>query len=139
MRTFEYFSKIFGCNVKVTYSNGIFHSATVENNTRPSAIPSREIGELKCNWPVYLEFFLASIKDNKNFVEIKRTITFDEFWDKYNYKMDKVESQRVWKNMTQKDQLQAFDYIAVYESQLKANPVAKQYGASYLRAKRWVK
>lgn len=90
---------------------------------------------------MYEETFLQESKSRKiAIIQLNREVTFDMFWDRYKYKTSgKDEAQRAWKKLSKDNQLAAYDYIPVYESILKQNPVAKQHGSSYLNAKRWIK
>jgi hypothetical protein len=69
--------------------------------------------------------------------EARQSVTFVEFWDKYAYKEGKAEAQKVWDKMAARDQLAAFNYIEIYESNLVKNPKAKLLAKSYLRKQRW--
>lgn len=89
---------------------------------------------------MYEETFLKESKERKvSILELGREVTFDMFWDRYKYKYGKEEAMKAWKKLTQDNKLAAYDWIPVYESILKQNPVSKLHGSTYLNAKRWIK
>lgn len=141
IKTYEYFSIGFGGNVQVTYKDGVIHKVELEDTelevvnsgTHPEALA-------KCYFFIYEAGFLVATTGKLKVKEITREITFDMFWDAYNYKTSgKEEAKRAWAKLSKVNQVMAYDYIKQYESQLKLNPVSKQYGSSYLNAKRWIK
>lgn len=142
MKTYEYFSIGFGGNVQVTYKDGVIHKVELAD-TKLEVINSTNSPEAvaKCYFFIYEIGFLAATQGKLKVKEITREVTFDMFWDAYNYKAvgGKVEAQRAWNKLSKINQLMAFDYIKQYDGQVKLNNVAKLYGARYLNAQRWVK
>jgi hypothetical protein len=66
------------------------------------------------------------------------TITFDMFWDKYNFKVDKKRAQAIWDKLTNNQQIAAFYGIDKYKRYLKRTDWRNQMEAkSYLRNERW--
>jgi hypothetical protein len=138
MKTYQYFSVGFGCNVQVTYKDGIIYTVELEDSTLD--VNSIEADNEKCWFFIYEKGFLSATKGKTKVTEINREVTFDMFWDKYDYKISgKEEAKRAWKKLSKLDQLLAFDYIKQYEGQLKLNPVSKLYASTYLNAKRWIR
>jgi hypothetical protein len=134
---YEIYSNPLGCNVCMQYQDGILFSFKSENPTFDVEL---------CKDKRYVMFFteqafLNAAKEHKVKVTIvKREVTFDMFWDRYNYKTSgKKEAQDVWKKLSKQDQIGAFDYIPIYEGILKITPVNKLYGSTYLNKKRWIK
>lgn len=141
VKTYEYFSKGFGSNVQVTYKDGVIQKVELED-TEPEVVNSGTHPDAlaKCYFFIYEEGFLEATKNKLKIKEITRQITFEMFWDAYNYKTSgKEEAKRAWAKLSKINQVMAFDYIKQYEAQLKLNPVSKLYGSTYLNAKRWVK
>ncbi len=68
---------------------------------------------------------------------ISKEVTFDDFWEAYNYKVDKEVAKNRWGNLTAKDRVAAFNYIPAYEDFLKKKTVAKLMPSTYLNKKRW--
>lgn len=138
IRTYQIYSKPLVCNVRISYKDGIIHSFEADS----PAFPVEE-----CDKNRYVLFFTetgfleAAKTHDISVTEIKREITFEMFWDRYNHKTvgGKIEADKAWKKLSKVDQMEAYDYIAYYESQLKLNPVPKLYAASYLNKKRWIK
>jgi len=65
-------------------------------------------------------------------------VTFDDLWEKYGYKVDKLEAQKVWAKMKAHEQEAAYKFIDKYEAQIKSSGVAKKYAKTYLRTKPWI-
>lgn len=64
---------------------------------------------------------------------IECQISFESFWEKYNYKLGKKEAKRFWDKLTEGDQIVAFMNIDPYDFYLIKNPqIQKLYPASYL-------
>lgn len=88
----------------------------------------------------YRESAINTWKAIKNF-EItigKPELTFNVFWNTYNYKVKKVVAQRAWERLSQTDKMNAIAGIKKYDgflhrkvSQAKANP------ATYLNQRYW--
>jgi hypothetical protein len=70
--------------------------------------------------------------------EIPIELTFDLFWDSYNYKVDKFEAQKVWDKLSRKEKLESFEYIKKYKTQCASSGVAIKYAKTYLRQKPWI-
>lgn len=141
INTYQYYSAGFGCNVQVSYKDGLFQKAETDNPEIELKFSEGNPVSRKAYFFIYEEGFLEATKGKTNVVKIEQKITFDMFWDKYNYKHvgGKVEASKAWEKLSDKDKQEAYQYITVYDSMLKVNPVAKLYGASYLNKKRWVR
>lgn len=66
------------------------------------------------------------------------SITFEQFWDKYNYKAlsSKKKSMEKWKKMNEGDRQRAFNYIQKYKSNINYG-TAPKYAETYLNAELW--
>lgn len=134
---YELFSGPLGSKMTFEYKDELIYSMTIENP---------DFKKDDCNdkkYSVYMteQGFLKAIKERGvKFTKINRTINFEMFWDKYNYKSSgKKEAEAAWNKLSKKDQLEAYDYISVYDGLLKLNPAPKLYGSSFLNKKRWSK
>lgn len=70
--------------------------------------------------------------------ELKKEITFEMFWQRYNEKIksSKKKSLAKWNRLSKADRVKAFYFISKYEMSI-PNGVAKKYAESYLNAELW--
>ncbi len=131
-------SEALGCYITIEYADGMLCGLEAELPSFNTVQKGASKYGLYFNEAVFLE---EAKKNKVAITEIKRDITFDLFWDKYNDKArsGKQEAVQVWNKLTQKEQLEAFDFITTYFNTVKLNNVAKLYAASYLNKKRWIK
>lgn len=71
--------------------------------------------------------------------EITVIPTFEEFWDKYGFKEDKQEAMQKWKKLTDKEKVEAYEYISVYKNKLKQSRIAMKYAKTYLHNRPWIR
>lgn len=87
-----------------------------------------------------LKLFVSKIKGGKLEERkfLKKDVTFDQFWDKYNHKSvsSRKVSQKVWDKLSQKQRDKAFNFIYKYEKSLPPG-IAKKYAETYLRQELW--
>ncbi|CAN5309200.1 hypothetical protein BH09BAC1_BH09BAC1_14280 [soil metagenome] len=70
--------------------------------------------------------------------EVKPNVTFDHFWEQYDYKEGtKKRAEKLWNSLTSKEKLLALYYIPKYNLKLATSKVAKQYPETYLSTKRF--
>lgn len=62
---------------------------------------------------------------------------FDEFWEKYNHKHDKVMALKAWDKMKPFERYAAYINIDRYNRHLKRSGVAKLYPVRYLTRRTW--
>lgn len=69
----------------------------------------------------------------------KENVTFDEFWERYNYKAlsSKVKTRKVWDKMKQTDRDRAYNFIEVYDAMIAKEGIAKKYATTYLNDRLW--
>ena len=67
---------------------------------------------------------------------IDREITFNDIWEKFDYKVGKKEAQAKWNKMPKAEQIKAFNYVQKYKAK-KIDTQAQLYLASYLNKERW--
>jgi hypothetical protein len=75
-------------------------------------------------------------KTSATITEMKTEITFEDMWNRYDYKVGKQEAQAKWNKMTKPEQIKAYNYIPKYKSR-KLESQAMLYLASYLNKARW--
>lgn len=63
-------------------------------------------------------------------------VTFDMFWERYNYKVDKEVARKRWNAMSSTERIKAFNYIQKYKVSLKPG-IDVMYPSTYLSKKRW--
>lgn len=134
---YEFYSKPLDCNVTVSYKD----HRLVEFKAEDPLFDVELYQDHKYHLFSSEKSFIKAVKEHDIKVTIlKREVSFEMFWDKYNYKASgKIEASRAWERLTKKEREEAYDHISVYESQLKSKPVSKLHGSSYLNAKRWIK
>jgi hypothetical protein len=67
-------------------------------------------------------------------IEAEYEVTFDMFWERYNYKVEKKRTRDLWNKMSKMEQFKAFSSIAAYERFLKRKQgLEKKYPDTYLR------
>ena len=136
MTTYEFTSRPLGCQVKVTYKSGRLFSFEA-----PDADFDIEEKAARRYTLYYTEGEFLKETKSHNISVTKTTveISFDMFYEKYAYKMDKYQAQKAWDKLSKKDQVEAYLYISAYEALRKHNQHGKLYPTSYLNARRWIK
>lgn len=72
------------------------------------------------------------------FVHEAYTITFDEWWHRYDRKINRVRAEKLWARLSKADQLQAYTGILAYQRHLQHNTwKTKADPETYLRNKYW--
>lgn len=134
IKTYQYFSNGFNCNVELTYKDGLLQRVEVEN-------PQEEKSPEKwAKFPIREAEALDTFRSNKvPFTEIHRQITFVMFWEKFDYKVDRMEAERLWNKLDKISQSEAYDHLPAYFAHLKLNNIARKYAKTYIRQKVWVK
>jgi len=71
--------------------------------------------------------------------EVKIELTFDMFWDKYDYKMGKkARVMKLWEALTETDKQAAMKGIVKYDMYLAGHTkMEKAYPETYLSQRRW--
>jgi hypothetical protein len=64
-------------------------------------------------------------------------ITFDDFWEKFDYKFDRKRAEDKWKKLPPEQKQNAFDYIEKYKNELRRSGVAQMYAKTYLQNQVW--
>lgn len=78
-------------------------------------------------------------KINMPLIEVKQDLSFEVFWNQYNYKEggSKKKTEAVWNRMSEKDKTMAINHLPRYERHLILTNVSKAYAITYLNQKRW--
>lgn len=89
-------------------------------------LPFRE-QQLTIDWP----------KQSKTIkvVEVPEDLSFDTFWKKYGFKIDKMDAEKVWQKMSDEERTMAMIGIQKYFKFLETSGTAKAYAVRYLRKK----
>jgi len=134
IKKYQYFSKGFNSNVVLWYRDGLLLKVEVEN-----PLPEN-VKDPKSYYINHEENFLKMCRAHKiQYTEMEREISFEMFWDRYGYKVDKEPARKSWLKLSPTEQIQAYDFIPTYESQLKQSQLAKKYPVTYLNKKTFIK
>ncbi len=90
------------------------------------------------NFPVIDGLMVRMAGESKTLIIRQTTneVTFDAFWEAYNFKMDKLDAQKAWSKLTPDQQNKAFENIPSYKYfLLMRRNQATLYPATYLRGK----
>lgn len=139
MKTYQYHSAIFGCEVQSTYNkHGLLIGFNVINGNDVAAV-NLSSGMLK-NYVNELDFLAVAKQNNLKLTQVERVVTFELFWDAYKQKdCGRTKAEQVWNKLSKADQVEAFDFIAAFNGILKMNGTAKPYATTYLNSKRWIR
>jgi hypothetical protein len=92
---------------------------------------------LNRNFPV-LEKFLPNMVTSKGRLTRINNLTFDYFWEKWDYKQNKIQAERAWNNTTKENKLKAVMNIAPYKYYVRVSGVAHLQAATYLNQQRYL-
>ena len=108
---------------------GFFNDATLANE---------HLHFLHAHFPM-VEMLLEKMAGNSKTMTIRLTtneVTFEEFWEAYNLKVDKQDAIKAWDKLSQADRVQAFERIPQYNYYMMGRPNQNRlYPATYLRGK----
>lgn len=81
---------------------------------------------------------LISQSNTATLTEINTEVTFDMFWNRYNYKdrSSKKRARQKWNRMSKGQRVKAYNYIQKYELSLKPG-IDRKYAETYLNAELW--
>lgn len=63
--------------------------------------------------------------------------TFEEFWNAYGLKRDRIAAERAWNKLNAKDKRAAIMGIAAYNADCEQRGISRMYGQGYLNHRRW--
>ncbi len=131
MKLYQYFSPGYNSNVTLGYRDGLLALVEVDS---PIQLPKNHMSYFFSNE----QDFIQSLQKHKvPYSELTREITFEIFWDKYEYKVGKTESIDQWKKLSKVDQQAAYYFIPQYNARLKLSNEARRHPATYLHKKTW--
>lgn len=133
IKYYKYWSKGYGCDVTLGYDDGLLLSVVIDT---PAVT-----GVAKSHFYNTESDFLQCCKQYQiPFKNVERVVTFDMFWERYNYKTSgRIPALKAWEKLTVDEQIAAYDYIPAYETHLKMSRTAKKYGSSFLNSKIYIK
>ena len=80
----------------------------------------------------------SAFKKDTVIVESEVVISFEQFWQKYDYKFHKDRAEQLYKRLSKTNQILAFFGLDKYHKYLRKNPTqAKLHPDTYLRNKAW--
>lgn len=88
----------------------------------------------------YFEKRILHWKDKVPNIEVtigEPDISFDKFWDIYNYKVGKANAIKEWKKLPKTDQIKAIAQIKAYDGFLRRKQTGKVYPERYLKHRRF--
>lgn len=68
---------------------------------------------------------------------MKNTPTFQNFWDAYDLKRDRLRAERAWNRLSANDKRDAVARIAAYREDCDRRGVSRMYAQGYLNNRRW--
>lgn len=63
--------------------------------------------------------------------------SFEDFWNTYAIKRDRIAAERAWKRLSAKDKKAAFDGIAIYREDCLSRGIRMMYAQGYINHRRW--
>lgn len=63
--------------------------------------------------------------------------TFQQFWDAYALKRDRIAAERAWNKLSAKDKRKAIEAIPDYTSDCAQRGISRMYAQGYLNHRRW--
>ena len=71
--------------------------------------------------------------------DYKENVTFEEFWDRYDYKAlsSKVKTKKLWDKMKQPDRDRAYNFVPRYDRMIAQKNIEKKYATTYLNDRLW--
>lgn len=62
---------------------------------------------------------------------------FQEFWDAYGLKLDRIGAERAWSKLSQKDRRAALEGVSLYKEICEQRGIRMMYAQGYLNHRRW--
>jgi hypothetical protein len=113
----------------------------VKMDTTTAVMSAKQQEWLLKKLPTELSEVETLLKNAKSaeFIEIiEGSVTFEMFWDKYNYKAlsSKKKARDKWLKLNESDRQKAFNYINKYKSNINYG-TAPKYAETYLNHEQW--
>ncbi|HLO92447.1 MAG TPA: hypothetical protein VK172_14880 [Lentimicrobium sp.] len=131
MEEFIFTSGTFEGSMRFGYVNGILEQ--FENN---AILNDTQMNHLSTHFPFRMEY-LESLKGSSGVIKEITDLSFEAFWNKYEYKVDKQQAEHFWSKMSREDKLAALAGITKYKYRCKLKNTAMIYPVRYLRNRRW--
>lgn len=131
MKTYIFKSKKFSGLMVFKYKKGILTSFENYAELKPEHI--MWFGE---NFPMLYEM-LEQFNKGAGRVEELKDLSFDNFWDVYDYKKDKQQAESYWKKMPEEDKYKAIANAPDYKRKCKHDAVSQVYAIRYLKYRRF--
>jgi hypothetical protein len=131
MQEFIFTSDLFQGSMRFGYVNGILE--VYENNATLTDI---QVDHLTKCFPMKMED-LGTLKGKSGVIKEITDLSFEGFWSKYEYKVDKQQAEHFWNKMSKPDKLAALAGINKYKYRCKLKNTAMIYPVRYLRYRRW--
>ena len=68
---------------------------------------------------------------------MNKSVSFQEFWDAYGLKRDRVAAERSWNRLGARDRRAALAGIQAYRAACQQHGIAPMYAQGYLNHRRW--
>jgi hypothetical protein len=90
-------------------------------------------------FPATLGLLLALCNSSKTLrlEALPEDLSFDRFWDAYDYKVARRKAEALWARLSQGERKMALDGIKPYDNWVLKKNLAKCYPETYLRNRRW--
>lgn len=87
---------------------------------------------LPLTYPELVQFSKAPNSQMK-LVEVPQDLSFETFWQRYNYKVGKAEAEKAWGKLAEVDKSLALQRIAAYDGFLMRKGTAKVWPERYIK------
>jgi hypothetical protein len=118
----------------------------LKNFVNDATLTDKQLDYFRKNFPITKEIVLEIIKaaESKTLkaVHYPCEITFEDFWDLYDYKAisNKAESRKRFEKLTKAERVMLMEDIPKYNNRLKLqNGIAKKHAETYIHKREWDK
>lgn len=120
---------------QVTYdANGLMHAITNYTNIATEDLLYKAMAHIPLDHRHIATMKARGIRVD----EVPADLSFDAFWNKYNYKLGKKErAKKLWECLTDADRARAINAIKAYDTWLSQRSIEKVYPETYLSQRRW--
>lgn len=123
--------------VAVKISNAEYLTLSREDRMIPYHTICQGIGFLSTHCRTSEELERTAKANYWKLFKLSERVSFEDFWEAYNHKVDKKRAQDKWKKLKPADQLKAYRYIGKYLSELRTTGVAQLYPKTYIQNRVW--
>ncbi len=132
MEEFILTSSQFEGHLRFGYTDDILEM--FENNAR---LNDQQVVYLSEHFPMHKDN-LEILRGKTGAIKEITDISFEAFWKKYDYKVDRQQAETFWNKMSKPEKLSALAGINKYKYQCKLKNTAMIYPVRYLRNRRWL-